>query len=82
MAGFPLNVPSHRQGDVLYLMPYCGDPEGLSPKTQYRYDQEESTPYHYSVFLDDYGITVDFAPGQRAALFTCKFEEIGERCTN
>ena len=80
MAGFPLNVPSHRQGDVLYLMPYCGDPEGLSPKTQYRYDQEESTPYHYSVFLDDYGITVDFAPGQRAALFTCKFEEIGERC--
>ena len=25
MRGLPLNVPSHRRGDVLLLMPYCGN---------------------------------------------------------
>lgn len=79
MTGFPLNVPSHRQGDVLLLMPYCGDSVGLSSNLKYRYDQEESKPYRYSVLLDDYGIIVDFAPGKRAAIFTCDFEKEGNR---
>lgn len=79
MHGLPLNVPSHRQGDVLYLMPYCGDPEGLTPDLNYRYDQEESRPYQYSVYLDDYGITANFAPAERAGVFSLTFEEAGER---
>ncbi|MDR3260823.1 MAG: GH92 family glycosyl hydrolase [Tannerella sp.] len=79
MQGFPLNVPSHRQGDVLYLMPYCGAPEGLRPDMQYRYDQERSTPYEYSVFLDDYGIHTQFAPASQSAIFSFTFEHEGPR---
>ena len=79
MPGLPLNVPSHRQGDVLYLMPYCGDKEGLVPTMNYRYDQELSTPYQYSVFLDDQAIMARFAPAAQSALFTFTFEKEGGR---
>ena len=79
MAGFPLNVPSHRQGEALMLMPYCGEIEGLTPSIQYRYDQEVSTPYSYSVWLDDYAITVGFAPQSKSGIYTFAFEEDAPR---
>lgn len=79
MEGLPLNVPSHRQGSVLFMMPYCGDVNGLSSKIAYRYDQEKTSPYKYSVLLDDYGVFVEFAPGKKAAIFSCTFEEEGDR---
>lgn len=79
MAGLPLNVPSHRQGDALLLMPYCDDGIGLENVGSYRYDQEVSTPYHYSVFLDDYGIAVRFVPQAKSGLFTMNFENKGTR---
>ena len=79
MQGFPLNVPSHRQGDVLMLMPFCGDVEKLNASINYRYDQEISKPYRYSVYLDDYGIHVDFAPASKSAVFSFTFEEDGPR---
>ena len=79
MDGLPLNVPSHRQGGVLLLMPYCGDVAGLKPHLAYRYDQEKTSPYKYSVLLDDYGVVVEFSPGKRAAIYSCTFEEDGNR---
>ena len=78
MKGLPLNVPSHRQGDVLLLMPFCGNMEP-DPRSNYRYDHERSTPYRYSVFLDDYGIDVDFAPAAKSAVYSFTFEENGAR---
>jgi predicted alpha-1,2-mannosidase len=79
MAGLPLNVPSHRQGDVLYLMPYCGDEKRVDPDMNYRYDHEISTPYRYSVYLDDHGIVARFAPSSKSAVFTLTFEKEGSR---
>ena len=79
MQGLPLNVPSHRQGDVLYLMPFCGDAKDLTPGMNYRYDHEASKPYHYSVYFDDYGIAARFAPSARSAIFTLTFEKEGDR---
>lgn len=79
MQGLPLNVPSYRQGDVLHLLPYCGDKKGLTPSLNYRYDQELSTPYEYSVFLDDYDILARFAPASKSAIYTLRFEDAGSR---
>ena len=79
MDGLPLNVPSHRQGSVLTLMPYCGDVAGLKPRITYRYDQEKTSPYKYSVLFDDYGVFVEFAPGKQSAMFSLTFEEDGDR---
>ncbi|MFR0994404.1 GH92 family glycosyl hydrolase [Parabacteroides distasonis] len=74
MRGFPLNVPSHRQGDVLLLMPYRGTLEEGNEPFVYRYDHERSTPYLYSVFLDDYGVEARFAPMKKAAIYSFAFE--------
>ncbi|MDR2039625.1 MAG: GH92 family glycosyl hydrolase [Bacteroidales bacterium] len=79
MPGLPLNVPSHRQGDVLHLMPFCGSSDPLPVNIQYRYDQEISTPYRYSVLLDDFDIYVDFAPASKSAIYTFTYEKEGPR---
>jgi predicted alpha-1,2-mannosidase len=79
LQGLPLNVPMHRQGEVLYLMPYCGALSGLSAATSYSYDHETSTPYRYAVLLDDYGIAVDFAPAARAGVYSLSFEQDAPR---
>ncbi len=79
MGGLPLNVPSHRNGSVLMMMPYCGPAEGLHRHMSYRYDQEHSSPTRYTVYLDDYGIVTDFVPAAKAAIFSCSFEQPGDR---
>lgn len=79
MKGLPLNVPSHRQGDVLHLLPYCGDEEGIDMNLSYRYDHEVSTPYTYSVFLDDYEVSVRFAPASKSAVYVLDYEKAGSR---
>jgi len=76
--GFPLNVHTHRASDVLMLMPFC-DSEEPDPNANYRYDHEISRPYRYSVFLDDQGIAVDFAPAAKSAVYSFTFEEAGQR---
>ena len=78
MQGLPLNLPSHRNGDVLMLMPFCGDATP-DPNVGYRYDQEVSKPYRYSVLLDDDAIRVDFAPAAKAAIYSFTFEGDGTR---
>ena len=78
MPGLPLNLPSHRNGDVLMLMPFCRD-GAPDPTANYRYDQEVSKPYRYSVFLDDDAIRVDFAPASKAAIYSFTFEGDGTR---
>lgn len=77
--GFPLNVPSHRQGDVLHLKPFCGNEQELSAGLKYRYDQERSAPYSYSVWLDDYSIQVAFAPAEKSAVYSFSYEEAAPR---
>lgn len=79
MRGFPLNIPMYRQGDVLRLMPFCCEEQYLNPEFQYRYDQEKSTPYNYSVRLDDYDITVKFAPAEKSAIYSFTFENNAPR---
>ena len=79
MTGFPLNLTSHRGSDALILMPYCGDMDSMRMNLNYRYDHEVSTPYRYSVFLDDFGIQVEFAPAAKSAIYTFTFEENGQR---
>lgn len=79
MDGLPLNVPSHRQGNVLLLQPYCGVHEHVATAGNYRYDHETTTPYRYDVFLDDHGIGLTFVPAARAGLFSLNYEQPGER---
>ena len=79
MNGLPLNMPSHRQGSVLMMMPFAGDESVIKPHFGYRYDQEKTEPYRYSVLLDDFMIAVDYAPAEHSAIFSCTYEQTGGR---
>lgn len=79
MEGIPLNVPSHRQGSVLMFMPSTGSDSEVKADMQYRYDHEKTSPYFYSVFFDDYGIDLSFAPSSKSAVISCVFENDGTR---
>ena len=71
--GFPLNSPMHRHGDVFLLKPYSGRLKTEEPWFRYKYDHEVSKPYFYSVVLDEYDISLSFAPAERSAIYSVQF---------
>ena len=79
MGGLPMNVPSHREGGVTLLKPFCGDEQVVNPDFRYRYDHEQTAPYHYSVYLDDFAIALEYAPSEHSAIMECTFEQEGDR---
>ena len=79
IGGLPMNVPSHREGGVTLLKPFCGDEQVVDAKFRYRFDHEHTTPYHYSVFLDDFAIALEYAPSEHSAIMECTFEQEGDR---
>lgn len=79
MEGLALNSPSHRQGHSLLLLPYRGDVKDFGGNLKYRYDHEKSTPYSYSVYLDDFSVGMDFAPAAKSAIYRFRFEDSDRR---
>lgn len=77
--GFPLSLATHRLGYVFNLLPYSKG-EGVTENRigEYRFDHEKTTPYNYSVWLDDYDITVGFAPTERCGIYTLDYRSTKE----
>ncbi|WP_163325384.1 GH92 family glycosyl hydrolase [Draconibacterium mangrovi] len=73
--GLPLIVTSHRGSSAFNLSPFQGEEHELRPVIQYRYDQEELTPYSYSVYLDEQNIQVDYGLSHQAAVYEIQFEK-------
>src|SRR5215469_2282406 len=57
---FPLTIISHRLGELFWLMPGDGMPDGWNRPAAY--DQEIETPYYYSTRLEDSGTRIEFTP--------------------
>ena len=79
MGGIPMNVPSHRQGDVTLMKPFCGDVDVVNADFRYRYDHEKTSPQRYSVYLDDFAIALEYAPAEHSAIMSCTYEQAGDR---
>ena len=69
---FSLTLKSHRHGMLFGLLPCVGDQRhrGISA---WDAGNEISTPYYYSVWLEDYNVTSEFAPGANTAIFRMTF---------
>lgn len=67
--GLPLIVTSHRGRSAFNLTPYQGMRESLTPVVAYSYDNERITPYSYSVYLDEAGVGVEYAPSHQSAVY-------------
>ncbi len=70
---FPLTIISHRLGELFWLMPNAGAPDAAAWQQRAVYDQEKTTPYHYSSRLDDSLIGIEFTPTERCGHFRFKF---------
>ncbi|SET04402.1 alpha-1,2-mannosidase, putative [Draconibacterium orientale] len=73
--GLPLIVTSHRGSSAFNLSPFQGEERELRPVIQFRYDQEELTPYSYSVYLDEQNIQVDYGLSHQSAVYEIQFEK-------
>lgn len=75
--GLPLVVTSHRGSSAFNLsIAKLNDKEtALSPVISYSYDNEVITPYFYSVFLDQIGADVRFAPSHQSAIYDITMSE-------
>lgn len=71
---FPLTISSHRQHSLFAVMPYSGTISESSWKERLAYDAEKTTPYYYSVRLEESGDSIEFTPGARSGHFVFHFK--------
>ena len=79
LGGLNLLLASHRGATAFRLRPFEAAADGSPgrPPDRYTYDQEKTTPYRYSVYLDEQGTHVAFAPAEKAAVYTFNYEHPG-----
>jgi predicted alpha-1,2-mannosidase len=75
VSSFPLNIVSHRLGQVFSIKPAVKPvtPESWRAKMAYDHDLEVNNPWHFSTYLVDDEITVEFTPGKKAGIYRFSF---------
>src|SRR5690554_1514184 len=74
LEGLPIVITSHRGSSAFNLSPFYGDKKEIKPIIDYSYDNEHITPYSYSVYLDQEGISVDYTLSHQSAIYQLDFE--------
>ena len=75
--GLPIIMTSHRGSSAFNLsITRNGEVESVNaPVVSYSYDNEIIKPYYYSVFLDELGAEVKFAPSHQSAIYEITMNE-------
>lgn len=73
--GLPVAVTSHRGASAFSLSPLHGNQAHIFPVKNYSYDLEKITPHHYSVFLDEDEIQVEFAPSSQSGIYSFSYKQ-------
>jgi predicted alpha-1,2-mannosidase len=75
ITSFPLNIVSHRLGEVFAIKPTSKQPVPASWKEPmlYDHDLEVTRPWYYSTWLVNDNITVEFTPGKKVGYYRFTF---------
>lgn len=81
ISSFPLNVVSHRLGEVFALKPSTQNLESGSWKRKmpYDHDLEITRPWYYSTYLVDDEVKVAFTPGKKTGYYKFQFPAKGNK---
>ncbi len=79
IAGLPILLTSHRGVSAFALSPMLGIPDTLQGRMRYTYDHETTTPYLYSVYLEEAQAQVRLAPSHQSAIYELRFEDEGHQ---
>ncbi len=77
ITSFPLNIVSHRMGQVFSLKPSVKPltRESWQARMAYDHDLEVNNPWHFSTYLIDDEVTVEFAPGKKGGIYRFRFPQ-------
>ncbi len=75
ISSFPLNIVSHRLGQVFSLKPAIGDltKESWDARMTYDHNLEINKPWFYSTYLIDDETTVEFTAGKKTGFYRFSF---------
>lgn len=75
ISSFPLNMVSHRLGEVFAMKPTLGtiNADSWKQRMPYDHDLEVTRPWYYSTYLIDKDITVEFTPGKKVGVYRFSF---------
>lgn len=81
ISSFPLNIVSHRLGQVFAIKPAVEiiSPALWSRRMRYDHDLEERHPWYYSTWLLDDEVKVEFVPGEKTGIYRFSFPKNGEK---
>lgn len=71
--GLPIIVTNHREKSAFSLSPVRSLTDSVAQVISYIYDREQITPYHYSVYLPEPAVGVEFAPAAQSAIYRLTF---------
>ena len=73
LKGLPIVITSHRGSSAFNLSPFSGDRVESTPVIHYSYDNENITPYSYTVYLDEADIRVNYTLSHQSAIYELNF---------
>lgn len=79
ISGLPIVLTSHRGISAFALSPILGIPDTLPQRVRYTYDHETTTPYLYSVYLQEPQAQVRLAPSHQSAIYQIQFDDPQEQ---
>jgi predicted alpha-1,2-mannosidase len=77
ISSFPLNIVSHRLGEVFPIMPYTKTVSANSWKYKPAYDKdlEVTRPWYFSTYLIDDDVTLEYTAGKKTGVYRFEFPE-------
>jgi predicted alpha-1,2-mannosidase len=73
---FPLIMRDHRSDPLFSFLPVSGNvPTSKKPVSAWDQELETATPYYYSTWLEDFDITVEYAPSQKSGFYRFSYNE-------
>lgn len=81
ISSFPLNIVSHRLGEVFSVKPSVKAPAiaDWNEQQTYDHDLEVTRPWYYSTYLVDKDVQVEFAPAAKTGIYRFTFPANGTK---
>ena len=72
---FPLTAYNHRGDGIFNFLPVSGNlPPNKEPISAWDQELEKASPYYYSTWLEDFDITLEYAPGEKAGFYRFNYK--------
>ncbi|QBN17425.1 GH92 family glycosyl hydrolase [Flavobacterium nackdongense] len=77
---FPLTAYNHRGDGIFNFLPVSGNlPLNKEPISAWDQELEQASPFYYSTWLEDFDITLEYAPGEKAGFYRFNYKNAKDK---